>query len=227
MRRVPFQLTCRLLEGREAQEAIIFPVWPPRPRIPIAEVQLNDLLVKLRQEDPGARQDAAHRLIDAEPIEARRSDVVRALEPLLEDTRGGGVAGVVLIPAGPETHRRGLGSTRPQPHRRLESAVPLSCTNKGPRKSPAANRTVSPAWAMLAAFRGVAKTKTRLRPLLPSLPLGLTESVLPVIDGGSARDCGCQTRHVGRIDRKLVEMGMAEADTVDVSTEGDAMDVIM
>ena len=82
--RVPIAVSCRLLAGAERDKAMIPPAFGPTALNPIAEADVSAALADLRSADNGVRHRALERLRDAAPIDARRAEVARAIEPIVE-----------------------------------------------------------------------------------------------------------------------------------------------
>jgi HEAT repeat protein len=83
--RVPIAVQCKLLDGRERELALVPPALPPTLLSPIAPKSLTAALADVGSPDNGRRERAQQILFNAVPIEAKRSEVARALEAHLDD----------------------------------------------------------------------------------------------------------------------------------------------
>ena len=83
--RVPIQVACKLLEGRDREKALRPPELSTTAMNPIDDGGLTKILADLKATDLGRRREAGRVLYDSAPIEGRRGEVARLLERMALD----------------------------------------------------------------------------------------------------------------------------------------------
>jgi S1-C subfamily serine protease/HEAT repeat protein len=87
--RVPFGVSCRLLDGEERARALRPPVMPPTAMNAFTSKDVDRALADLKSGDGSRVRNGSRALYDASPIDERRGDVSRVLEKRLGDKDAG------------------------------------------------------------------------------------------------------------------------------------------